>query len=118
LAYRPKPLDTSSVAIPESLFALMETLSANTHDLWARRRMGEGWTFGRQRDDGLRKHPNLVPYDDLAQEDRDYDRMLVCEVIKAILKLGYEIRRRRRRNGPKPGHGVARTAGTARRRRA
>jgi hypothetical protein len=86
-------MDTSEVTVSRSLSRLMEALAENTHDLWARRRMREGWTLGARRDDRRKTHPNLVSYGDLHERDKDYDRMVVCEVVKAILKLGYQIRK-------------------------
>jgi RyR domain-containing protein len=35
-----------------------------------------------------------VPYDELTESEKDYDRKTVVEAIKAIIALGYEITRR------------------------
>ena len=60
---------------------------------WARRRTAEGWTFGQVRDDAARKHPNLVPYDELSEAEKDYDRDTAMQTLKAIIALGWRIRR-------------------------
>lgn len=90
--YTPAPLDTSAVALPPSLVALLEKLAANTHEVWARQRAADGWTFGPARDDSAKKHPSLVPYGDLSEGEKEYDRQTAGETLKVILLLGYAIR--------------------------
>ena len=89
--YRPKPIDTSAVTLTPDLLQLTERLAANAHDVWAQRRMAEGWTYGPQRDDAAKKHPDLVPYDDLPESEKEYDRDSAMNTLKAIIALGYEI---------------------------
>jgi ryanodine receptor 2 len=90
-AYHPQPIDTSAVELPPAVVALMERLAENNHDVWARQRLADGWTWGAQRDDGARKHPCLVPYADLPESEKEYDRNTARETLKAILALGYRI---------------------------
>jgi hypothetical protein len=89
--YTPSPLDTSSVQLPPSLALLLEKLAENTHDVWAETRIGQGWSYGPARDDTGKKHPCLVPYADLSEEEKEYDRRTAAEALKAILLLGYKI---------------------------
>ncbi|MEZ6131528.1 MAG: RyR domain-containing protein [Planctomycetaceae bacterium] len=91
--YCPTPLDTSAVQLPESLTALLEQLAENTHEVWAAQRVSDGWTFGHQRDDSLKKHPCLVPYDQLPESEKEYDRKTAGETLKAVISLGYQISR-------------------------
>jgi hypothetical protein len=44
------------------------------------------------RDDERQLHPCLVPYEELPDEEKEYDRAMVRETIRSILVLGYEIR--------------------------
>jgi len=90
--YTPSPADTSTVELPEELKLLSEKLAENTHEVWSRARLSQGWTFGEQRDDRLKKHPCLVPYEELPEEEKDYDRNTSQQALKLILTLGYEIR--------------------------
>ena len=53
--------------------------------------MDQGWTWGEQRDDERKKHPDLIPYDELTEEEKDYDRDTSLQTIKLILKLGFKI---------------------------
>lgn len=89
--YSPRPLDTSSVVLSNELRQLLERLAENTHDVWAVQRMIDGWTFGDKRDDAAKKHPCLVPYHDLPDSEKEYDRKTAAETLKAILSLGFRI---------------------------
>lgn len=91
MSYKPRVIDTSKVEMPTSLHDLLEHLSENVHDIWSRERFAEGWTFGEQRDDENKKHPCLVPYADLPESEKEYDRKTAAETIKAIMALGYKI---------------------------
>jgi hypothetical protein len=89
--YRPQAIDTSHVTLPPELVPLLERLAENAHEVWSKGRMDDGWTFGPQRDDVSKQHPCLVPYDQLPESEKDYDRRISQETLKAILALNYEI---------------------------
>ena len=89
--YTPNPLDTSAVVLPEALLGLLERLAENTHDVWAAQRMNDGWTYGPKRDDSNKHHPCLVPYADLPESEKEYDRKTAGETLKAVMALGYSI---------------------------
>ncbi len=89
--YQPTPIDTTRVQLPLSLQPLIEDLSQNNHDVWARGRMSDGWTLGAHRDDATKSHPCLVPYAELPESEKQYDRNTVVETLKAIIALGYRI---------------------------
>lgn len=91
IAYVPNPLDTSRIVLPLSLVGLMERLAENTHEQWAAMRIAQGWTYGSPRDADAKKHPNLIPYDQLTEEEKNLDRVTAGETLKAILLLGYTI---------------------------
>ena len=89
--YQPTPIDTSGVLLPQGFEELTETLARNAHEVWAQRRIGEGWRWGPQRDDRLKLHPSLVPYEQLAESEKDYDRGTAIETVKAVLALGFRV---------------------------
>ncbi len=91
--YKPKPIDTTGTEIDPGLLKLTEKLAENAHDTWARQRMDEGWTWGPKRDDATKKNPNLVPYHDLTESEKEYDRSMAMETLKVLLRLGYRIER-------------------------
>lgn len=91
--YTPSPADTSGVVLPEELEALVESLAENVHEVWAKSRMDQGWTYGPERNDALKQHPGLVPYADLPEAEKDYDRNTALGTLKLIVRLGYRIER-------------------------
>ena len=88
---RPAPIDTTGVELPPELTRLAEQLARNAHDVWARERMADGWTYGPARDDERKEHPCLVPYDRLPESEKKYDRSTSLETLKAICALGFRI---------------------------
>ena len=91
LDYIPEPMDLSLVDLPESLIQLSERIAENVHEVWAKARIDEGWTYGEKRDDIHKKHPCLVPYDELPEEEKEYDRNTAMNTIKMVKKLGFRI---------------------------
>ena len=91
ITYNPNPIDTSDVKLPEEMGKLVEQLARNVHDNWALGRIKEGWTYGPQRDDKNKKHPCLVDYDELPENEKYYDRNTAVETLKLIYKLGWKI---------------------------
>ncbi len=92
--YEPKPIDTRSIRLPEDLEVLMERIAENVHEHWSAGRIREGWIHGPQRDDGKKTHPCLVPYDQLPDSEKEYDRTTAAETLKLILALGYTIEKK------------------------
>jgi ryanodine receptor 2 len=97
VTYEPKPIDTSHIKLREQILELTEMLGRNSHDVWARQRLADGWRFGATRNDQRREHPCLVPYEELPESEKQYDRNAALETLKTIVALGYDILRR---NGP------------------
>jgi hypothetical protein len=91
--YVPDPVDTSQVNL-DKLQPLLESLARNAHEIWAQQRVRDGWTYGAHRDDVKRTHPGLVPYENLSESEKEYDRVMVNETLKTILALGYCISKR------------------------
>ena len=93
--YTPHPIETRDVALPQELNALAEDIAKNVHEVWSAGRINDGWTYGEKRNDTEKKHPCLVPYEELSEEEKEYDRNTSVETIKLILKLGFKITRDR-----------------------
>ena len=92
--YLPTPMDTSGVVLPESLMPLVEVMAKNVHEVWAKSRMDEGWTWGEQRNDELKQHPCLIDYNKLPDSEREYDRNTAVGTLKLIVSLGFDISKR------------------------
>jgi hypothetical protein len=90
-SYEPRPIDTSRVQLSPELQTLVERLAENAHEIWAQRRMRDGWHYGPLRNDDRREHPSLVPYAELDETEKEYDRAMVRGAIGALLALGYRI---------------------------
>ena len=91
--YTPNPIDTQNIELPKDLTLLAEEMARNVHEVWAQTRMEQGWTYGAERNDVQKKHPCLVAYDELSEEEKTYDRNTSVETIKLILKLGFKFTR-------------------------
>jgi len=89
--YTPKPLDTDNVELSEDLLLLTEKIAENVHDVWARGRIEQGWTYGDRRDDLLKTTPCLVPYSELPESEKEYDRKTALNTLKLVIALGYTI---------------------------
>lgn len=92
--YAPEPIDTSAIVLSPELDRLVEQLAGHIHAVWARQRMTEGWTFGDKRNDEMKQHPCLVPFELLPEEEKAYDTLIARETVKAILALGLVIEER------------------------
>lgn len=89
--YIPRPADTSDVRLPEELLPLIEEMARNVHEVWAQNRINDGWTYGSEREDNAKTHPCLVPYEELPESEKEYDRATSQETLKLILKSGFDI---------------------------
>jgi ryanodine receptor 2 len=91
--YTPQPVDTSEVRLPAELDELVEKIAKNVHEVWAQSHIEQGWTYGEERNDELKHHPCLVPYDELPEVEKDYDRDTALGTLKLICKFGFKITR-------------------------
>ena len=89
--YTPNPINTENITLPADLEALTEKIAENVHDVWAAGRIADGWTHGETRNDAEKKHPCLVPYSELSDDEKAYDRNTALETLKLIVALGYKI---------------------------
>ncbi|MBQ1969050.1 MAG: hypothetical protein II371_05640 [Flavobacteriales bacterium] len=89
--YIPQPIDTSDIQLPEELNVLIEKMSKNVHEVWAKNRIEQGWNYGEARNDALKQHPCLVPYEELPEVEKKYDRDTVIGTLELICKLGFKI---------------------------
>lgn len=92
--YIPQPIDLSDVELTEDLNELREAIAENAHEVWAEHRIAEGWTYGPQRDDRLKQTPDMVPYSQLPDGEKKYDREMAMKTIKLLKKLGYDLIKR------------------------
>ena len=94
--YEPHPVKLENIMIDEDLEELQEAIAENAHEVWAEARIKEGWTYGRERDDIKKTHPDLIPYSALPDSEKEYDRLMALETIRLVKKLGFDIVRNKR----------------------
>ena len=89
--YEPHPIDLSDVEISDDLIELREAIAENAHEVWAYNRKQEGWTFGPERDDAKKLHPDMIAYNKLPESEKLYDREMAMNTIKLLKKLGWKL---------------------------
>ncbi len=89
--YTPAPVNTDDIELSGELMELVEAMAENVHEVWAQSRMEQGWIYGEQRNDELKTHPCLIPYADLPEVEKEYDRDTALGTLKLIRKLGFKI---------------------------
>ena len=84
-------LGTENEGLSDDLFQLGEQIARHVHDEWMRKRLAEGWTLGPERSDERKQHPCLIPYDELPEIEKEYDRGTALTTIKTLMALGWRI---------------------------
>lgn len=89
--YIPQPIDTSDIRLNEEVEQLVELIARNVHEVWAKSRKEQGWTYGAERSDLHKTHPCLIPYEALPEEEKQYDRDTAVGTVKLLLKMGFDL---------------------------
>lgn len=92
--YEPSPITLDDVELSHDLTELQEAIAENAHEIWAKARSDQGWTYGPERNDQKKKTPDMVPYCNLPESEKLYDREMAMQTLKLVKKLGFEIRRK------------------------
>ncbi|KRF97582.1 uncharacterized protein Dwil_GK20678, isoform D [Drosophila willistoni] len=87
--YKPAPLDLSAVTLTPKLEELVDQLAENTHNLWARERIQQGWTYGLNEDSDNHRSPHLVPYGKVDEAIKKANRDTASETVRTLLVYGY-----------------------------
>lgn len=107
IEYHPHPIALDDVDLDEDLMELTEAIAENAHEIWGLNRYNEGWRYGKKRDDDRRLHPDMVPYSELPEGEKQYDRELAMNTIRLVKKLGFNIGRKYTRYCQKCGEFVS-----------
>lgn len=89
--YTPKPINVDDIVLDESLVEIQEIIAKNVHEVWAQSRIDEGWKLGEKVDSVNKTTPCLIPYEELPESEKDYDRNTAMQTLKLLVKLGYKI---------------------------
>ena len=89
--YEPNPINTDNISLPDDLIDLTEKIAENVHENWVAQRISEGWVYGEKRDDAKKTTPCMIPYSELPDSEKEYDRVTAIQTLKLIVALGYKI---------------------------
>ncbi|XP_074531886.1 ryanodine receptor 2 [Halichoeres trimaculatus] len=89
--YKPAPLDLSQVFLNPAHEELVKLMAENDHNVWARERIKQGWTYGAQQDVKAKRSPYLVPYSLLDERSRKGGMESVREAVCTLLAYGYSL---------------------------
>lgn len=89
--YEPNPINTDNISLPDELIDLTEKIAENVHKNWVAQRISEGWVYGEKRDDAKKTTPCMIPYSELPDSEKEYDRVTAIQTLKLIVALGYKI---------------------------
>ena len=93
--YEPHPINVDSIPLNGDLEQLQDAIAENAHNVWAKARIKEGWTYGKEFDDAKKEDPTLMPYTALPDSEKEYDRLTAFNTIKLVKKLGFDIVKRK-----------------------
>lgn len=91
--YEPYPIHLDDITLDEDLSELQEAIAENAHEIWAKARTDQGWTYGPERNDQKKETPDMVPYCNLPESEKLYDREMAMQTLKLVKKLGFEIKK-------------------------
>uniref|UniRef100_A0A8B9RMZ7 Ryanodine receptor 2b (cardiac) n=1 Tax=Astyanax mexicanus TaxID=7994 RepID=A0A8B9RMZ7_ASTMX len=89
--YRPTPVDQSGISLSAGQEALVEALTENEHNLWARERIRQGWSYATQLDVKGKRSPQLVPFSLLEERIKCCSREAARDALGTLLGLGYAV---------------------------
>ncbi|KAM7538970.1 hypothetical protein Aperf_G00000057777 [Anoplocephala perfoliata] len=89
--YKPQPLDLSAIRLSSRLETLVDELAENTHNIWAKDRISQGWTYGSTEDNTQKRSPHLVPYSEVNASIKKLNRESAADIVKTLLTYGYVI---------------------------
>ena len=92
--YVPNPIPLDGVTLPHELTALTEYIAENAHEEWAQERLKEGWTYAPMTNRDRMQHADLVPYCELIDSEKDYDRKMAMKTLSLLYVMGYKIEKK------------------------
>lgn len=88
MSYEPDMRFAERAKLPEELQSVLELAAARVHDVWAAGKIEDGWQWGEKLDEERKHHPCLVPYEELTEHDREYDRRTAAATIQCLVEMG------------------------------
>jgi hypothetical protein len=69
----------------------VDRLAELEHERWCAERRAQGWRYGAERVDRRRRHPDLVPWEDLSDDSKEKDRDAVRWITEILADEGFTI---------------------------
>ncbi|CAN0250954.1 unnamed protein product [Lampetra fluviatilis] len=89
--YKPAPFDLNHVKLTAGQEAMVDKLAENAHNVWARDRIRQGWTYGIQQDIKNKRNPRLIPYALLDERTKKSNKDSLREAVRTLIGCGYVI---------------------------
>lgn len=89
--YEPSPIGLDDVELSDDLAELQEAIAENAHEIWAKNRRDQGWSYGPERNDQKKETPDMIPYCNLPESEKLYDREMAMQTLKLVKKLGFKL---------------------------
>lgn len=89
--YEPSPIGLDDVELSDDLAELQEAIAENAHEVWAKNHRDQEWSYGPERNDQKKETPDMIPYCNLPESEKLYDREMAINTIKLVKKLGWNI---------------------------
>ena len=77
----------------------IEIMAELEHGRWNVERLGNGWRYGKKRDDNKKIHDNIIPWRTLPDNIKQYDRDSVKKFPEILAQTGWEVRRIKKSQG-------------------
>ncbi|XP_016377141.1 ryanodine receptor 2 [Sinocyclocheilus rhinocerous] len=89
--YKPAPMDLIHIKLASTQEAMVDKLAENAHNVWARDRIRQGWTYGVQQDIKSKRNPRLVPYVLLDERTKKSNKDSLREAVRTLLGYGFNL---------------------------
>ena len=91
MGWEMRPFNSEGNAIKIIPDDIVEILAIIEHDDWVRERIDSGWVYGKEKDADKKVSPYLLPYDELTEEIKDFDRDSIRNIPELLEMIGMEI---------------------------
>jgi voltage-gated potassium channel Kch len=91
VGYEIRPTDDWEVPLPGFNEEEIETMAIAEHERWCNERIGDGWTYGKERDNANKRHPDIKPWEQLDEPTKEKDREVVRELPTVLAREGLTI---------------------------
>ena len=79
--------------VSEDIKDILEEVAAEIHNVWMRERIRDGWTWSEASDSTKKTHSSLIPYSELPESEKNYDRRTALVTIKCLMDKGFTIQK-------------------------